>query len=208
MSIDIEKLIQDDIQNRTNKSTREQALRRYYDNPNRCKHCGEIIVIRYDDTAADVRKRTFCSEKCSHEHSKVTTKESNKCSICGKEISNHNQSGLCQICLKKKNNEDKIQKWKETGDTGCIAASTLRNCIRDYIFENQNRRCAICGIGSIWNGQELHFILDHIDGNAANNFEDNLRLICPNCDSQLDTYKSKNKNSARKHRKKYYDMAG
>lgn len=32
---------------------------------------------------------------------------------------------------------------------------------------------------------------------AANNKRDNLRCICPNCDSQLDTYKSKNKNGAR-----------
>lgn len=206
MSIDIEKLIRDDLEYRINKSTREQSLRKYYNNPNRCKHCGEIIIVRYNDKVTDVRKRTFCSEKCSHEYSKVN-KESRACLVCGVKISNHNQSGLCPSCLKKKNNEEKIQKWKETGDTGCIAASTLRNCIRDYIFEKQNRQCAICGMNNTWNGQELHFILDHIDGDAANNFESNLRLICPNCDSQLDTYKSKNKNSARRHRKKYYNMA-
>lgn len=40
-------------------------------------------------------------------------------------------------------------------------------------------------------------ILDHIDGNAANNVRNNYRCVCPNCDSQLDTYKSKNKNGAR-----------
>jgi len=34
-----------------------------------------------------------------------------------------------------------------------------------------------------WNGKELHFILDHIDGDASNNHKENLRLICPNCDS-------------------------
>ena len=39
--------------------------------------------------------------------------------------------------------------------------------------------------------------MDHIDGNAANNRRDNYRAICPNCDSQLDTFKSKNKNSSR-----------
>ena len=34
----------------------------------------------------------------------------------------------------------------------------------------------------------------------VNNMKENLRLICPNCDSQLGTFKSKNKNSSRKER--------
>lgn len=52
--------------------------------------------------------------------------------------------------------------------------------------------CSICGITD-WQGKKLPFILDHIDGNANNNWPDNLRLVCSNCDSQLDTYKRKNK---------------
>jgi hypothetical protein len=36
----------------------------------------------------------------------------------------------------------------------------------------------------LWNGQVLPLILDHISGNSADNSPDNLRLLCPNCDSQ------------------------
>lgn len=54
-------------------------------------------------------------------------------------------------------------------------------------------------MGDSWNGIKLVFILDHIDGHANNNQRNNLRLVCPNCDSQLDTYKSKNKNGDRKY---------
>ncbi len=35
-----------------------------------------------------------------------------------------------------------------------------------------------------WNGQLLPLILDHHSGNARDNRPNNLRLLCPNCDSQ------------------------
>lgn len=127
-------------------------------------------------------------------------KKTGICSNCGKAIDNRNQSGKCYSCLNKQQRQEKVEKWLVTGDTGCSVASTLRNAIRDYIYEKQNYCCSICGMPNAWNNKPLKFILDHIDGDASNNVEGNLRLICPNCDSQLDTYKSKNKNSARKHR--------
>ena len=69
---------------------------------------------------------------------------------------------------------------------------------KDEFLKEQNNVCAICGCDPIHNGKPLTFVLDHIDGNASNNHRENLRLICPNCDSQLDTFKSKNKNSTRR----------
>jgi hypothetical protein len=72
--------------------------------------------------------------------------------------------------------------------------------LKPNILKEQNNCCDICANEDSWNGKKIVFILDHINGDASNNKRDNLRLVCPNCDSQLDTYKSKNKNSARKQR--------
>jgi hypothetical protein len=58
----------------------------------------------------------------------------------------------------------------------------------------KHEKCEICGIVN-WNGKKLNFELDHIDGNPRNHVLNNLRILCPNCHSQTDTYRSKNRAS-------------
>ena len=55
----------------------------------------------------------------------------------------------------------------------------------------KEKKCEICGITK-WNGMELSFELNHIDGNKNNHLLDNLQIICPNCHSQTSTYRGKN----------------
>lgn len=48
--------------------------------------------------------------------------------------------------------------------------------------------CFICKMKPEWNGRELVFQLDHINGIRNDNRLDNLRWLCPNCHSQTKTF--------------------
>ena len=60
-----------------------------------------------------------------------------------------------------------------------------RKLLDEGLIEN---KCEICGLLPMWNDKPLVLQLDHIDGNNANNARNNLRLLCPNCHTQTDTF--------------------
>lgn len=130
------------------------------------------------------------------------------CQWCGKEITGkgrRNKKFCCRTCY---NENHKLEHYKlYLADNSIAWGIQNMQQYKKYFLEEQNHKCAICGCSDNWNGKTLVFVLDHIDGNSDNNNRDNLRLVCPNCDSQLDTYKSKNKTSARRNhlrKEKYY----
>lgn len=120
------------------------------------------------------------------------------CVVCGKTFyPDKNVSG--KYCSIKCYQIDKVKKKYQNylKDDSRYNGRTNMSWVKPHILEEQNHRCDICGMIDIWNHKSIVFILDYIDGHANNNTRSNLRLICPNCDSQLETYKSKNKNSDR-----------
>lgn len=67
--------------------------------------------------------------------------------------------------------------------------SLKRRLIKEGILKN---RCSICDLGPKWNGKPLVLRLDHENGIYDDARLPNLRLVCPNCDSQLETFCGKN----------------
>lgn len=65
-----------------------------------------------------------------------------------------------------------------------------RSTIKRHILKNRvlKYKCAICGQTPKWKGRPLRMILDHINGVNNDNRIENLRLLCPNCNSQQDTF--------------------
>lgn len=71
--------------------------------------------------------------------------------------------------------------------------ATARKHAKRYLIYFQGNKCNICGIEE-WQGLPVPLVCDHIDGHSSNNNIENFRIICCNCDAQLPTFKSKNKN--------------
>ena len=125
------------------------------------------------------------------------------CLNCNKECNwAHNKTNkyCCNTCQQDYQYTTYIAEWKQGLQNGLRGKLQTSDYIRRYILEKQDYKCAECSIDS-WNGKALTLELDHKDGNAANNTEENLRCLCPNCHSQTPTYRSKNKGNGRKHRK-------
>lgn len=67
--------------------------------------------------------------------------------------------------------------------------SLKKRLLEANLLEN---KCYECGMPPIWNFKPLVLRLDHINGVSNDNRIENLRLICPACDSQSETYCGRN----------------
>lgn len=121
-----------------------------------------------------------------------------KCVMCGVEKMAHNSSVGLYCSNKCQQNfafKDRYEKW-----IGGVEEKSTK-WLRRALAERDGNNCSVCKISS-WMNKPIVFELDHIDGNFENNKNHNLRIICPNCHSQTDTYKNKNRGKGRQFRRK------
>ena len=89
--------------------------------------------------------------------------------------------------MNKKINLEEILKGKHpTFQTAKLKVKLLKSGMKSNI-------CEECGQTEIWNGKYLVMHLDHINGKSDDHRIENLKMLCPNCHSQTETYAGKNK---------------
>ncbi len=162
---------------------KQKNIRReeYELHPKLCRYCNTPIPYNKKNT------NLFCNSSCSAKFVKPKM-DKFTCIECNKNI---NTGKFCSHrCRGVSQKRCTFQKFEK----GLL---TRRGTIKDILSEIYGYKCTICNLNS-WNDQKLCLEVDHIDGNAGNNFPNNLRLLCPNCHSTTDTWKGRNRGKGRK----------
>ena len=76
-----------------------------------------------------------------------------------------------------------------------VGSSYNRTSLKKRLIKNGmlKEQCSECGLKNVWRNKKLSLVLDHINGVSNDNRIENLRLLCPNCHSQTDTFAGRNK---------------
>jgi hypothetical protein len=85
-----------------------------------------------------------------------------------------------------------------------VITKNISGYIKRYLLEKNGEKCSLCD----WHEKNpstgrVPIEVDHLDGNADNNYVENVRLLCPNCHALTPSFRNLNKGNGRTWRKQY-----
>lgn len=148
----------------------ENKKEKYNNNPNKCLYCwSDILYVSW--RFADVVRKKFCNSKC-----------------------------YWLYCRKDKPPKRNIK--KETDERNLKRIEwwyywfIKHNQLKRLLVKMRWHKCENCWWEK-WLDWEIPLELHHINWDSIDNRAENLSLLCPNCHTLTDNYKSKNKKSTR-----------
>lgn len=151
--------------------------------------------------------KKYCSSHCANSvNNTLRIHRTSSCLVCGKYTKRVCYKYCSLQCQMDERYNRYIHRWLkglETGNIG-LRTRTLSHHLRRYILQKYQNKCSKCG----WNQRHpttgiVPLEVNHIDGNAENNKEENLELLCPNCHSLTPNFRNLNKGKGRSWRIEY-----
>lgn len=178
---------------------REQALKRYYANPCRCRHCGKAIPVRDGERVAEVKRRKFCDKTCSAAHNnRVRVKKScvppvrnGVCCLCGGDfqVAQTSRRKRCVACddAKKVENLTKGTLFKLRRNWQSARSSIGRHARLTLKAAGTPMTC-FCGYATFVEVAHVRAVMDFPDSYTVMeiNKVENLRWLCPNHHKEYD----------------------
>lgn len=138
------------------------------------------------------QSRTYCSRSCAN--SRKRTEEIKKKISAGvkKTWEATSEEGKLKKLSALKRGISTIKQNAKERLLLCSTEELGHDSRKKKVFLEQGEKCNKCGLTD-WLGNPITFELEHIDGNRHNNLRENLEVLCPNCHSQTETWRGRNK---------------
>lgn len=168
----------------------------------KCKQCGadfSCVVGR------GTTNRTYCSEFCRVAARAAERKARPRCTVDGCDNPRDYAEGICSSCYCRRRRtgtlERKQHKYRSAHSSGYVRVMVKGHPLADrsgYVLEHRQvlydrlgphpQSCYWCGVQVAWapgpfrkGASRLRLVVDHLDGNKANNSPENLVVACNDC---------------------------
>lgn len=179
---------------------REDLIKIYYKDPNKCLHCENIIHVTEKIKIADLRNRKFCSSSCSSlYHFKLRREQGKRNKSYGTGLKYYCDCGeirsrrakTCRKCLRKLNGlgERSLEEMLKSYIRIEQAYIAIRKHSRSsYLKSDKPKKCIKCGYDKHYQICHIKPIKDFKRNSLIKEINDlsNLVALCPNCHWEFD----------------------